>query len=141
MADRAAARAWREDVESRTTPVGDRLHRVTDNPRRRATDGAATRLGRPASERALVHPMRRASDRPQLSLVVTRTDDEAPRRDPQTGRRTIAITGQRAAPAPRRRPDTASRVGPRPDRIAMWAFFMGIFLVAVSTATADAAPL
>ena len=86
-------------------------------------------------------PERRRRERPQLSLVVTRTDAEAPRRDPETGRRTVAITGQRVAPAPRRRPDTASRVGPRPDRIAMWAFVMGIFLVFVATATADAAPL
>jgi hypothetical protein len=78
--------------------------------------------------------------RPELSLVVTRIDDEAPRRDPVTGRRTVTITGQRAAP-PRRRPDTAGRVGPRPDRIAMWAFLMGLFLVLVATATADAAPL
>ena len=109
MADRASARAWREDVESRTTPVRER--------RRTAV-----------------------AERPQLSLVVTRTDAEAPRRDPKTGRRTVAITGQQA-PAPRRRPDTASRVGPRPDRIAMWAFVMGIFLVFVATATADAAPL
>jgi hypothetical protein len=118
MADRASARAWRADVESRTTPVGERA------------DVAV-------------------AERPQLSLVVTRTDgegrsrraDDAPRRDPATGRRTVAITGQRMAPAPRRRPDTASRVGPRPDRIAMWAFVMGIFLVGVATATADAAPL
>jgi hypothetical protein len=119
MADRATARAWREDVESRTTPVGER---------------ASTAV----------------AERPQLSLVVTRTDgerrrrradDEAPRRDPLTGRRTVAITGQRAAPAPRRRPAAATRVGPRPDRIAMWAFVMGIFLVFVATATADAAPL
>ncbi len=116
MADRASARAWREDVESRTTPVGERTA---------------------------------VAERPQLSLVVTRTEgerrrrraDDAPRRDPATGRRTVAITGQRAAPAPRRRPDTASRVGPRPDRIAMWAFVMGIFLMGVATATADAAPL
>jgi hypothetical protein len=68
------------------------------------------------------------SRRPELSLVVTRIDEEAPRRDPVTGRRTVTITGQRTAP-PRRRAEPASRVGPRPDRIAMWA------------ATADAAPL
>lgn len=78
--------------------------------------------------------------RPELSLVVTRTHDEPPRRDPATGRRTVTITGQRSAP-PRRRPEPASRVGPRPDRIAMWAFLMGLFLVFVATATADAAPL
>jgi hypothetical protein len=122
VAERAAARAWREDVERRT----------------------AVREPRPAR----TEPGARPDGRPQLSLVVTRTEDRprrtdeaAPRRDPATGRRTVAITGQRAAPAPRRRPDAASRVGPRPDRVAMWAFVMGMFLVFVATATADAAPL
>lgn len=81
-----------------------------------------------------------ARRRPELSLVVTRTDDAPPARDPETGRRTVVITGQRPAP-PRRRPDAATRVGPRPDRIAGWAFFLGLFLVGVATATADAAPL
>ena len=93
-----------------------------------------------------------AEARPHLSLVVSEPVDlstpvarlsEASRaasRDATTGRRTVTITGQRPAP-PRRRPDTVTRVGPRPDRIAMWAFLMGIFLVAVATATADAAPL
>ncbi|HEX2127028.1 MAG TPA: hypothetical protein VHF45_10770 [Thermoleophilaceae bacterium] len=81
-----------------------------------------------------------AQRRPELTLVVTRTDDEPPARDPETGRRTVVITGQRPAP-PRRRPDAAARIGPRPDRIAGWAFFLGLFLVAVATATADAAPL
>ena len=108
--------------------------------------GEAEHARRRASAREATRPRRRAGERdavrPQLSLVVTRTEDEAPRRDPGTGRRTVTITGQRAAPAaPRRRPDAASRVGPRPDRIAMWAFFMGLFLVGVATATADAAPL
>ena len=80
-----------------------------------------------------------APARPELTLVVTK-HDEPPVRDPQTGRRTVVITGQRPAP-PRRRPDAATRVGPRPDRIAGWAFFLGLFLVGVATATADAAPL
>jgi hypothetical protein len=71
--------------------------------------------------------------RPELTLVVTK-HDEPPVRDPETGRRTVVITGQRSAP-PRRRPDAAMRVGPRPDRIAGWAFFLGLFLVAVATAT------
>lgn len=80
--------------------------------------------------------------RPELSLVVTRRDDDAPVRDPQTGRRTVVIGGARSPAAqPRRRPDAATRIGPRPDRIAGWAFFLGLFLVGVATATADAAPL
>ncbi|HEX8742043.1 MAG TPA: hypothetical protein VF712_02820 [Thermoleophilaceae bacterium] len=81
-----------------------------------------------------------APARPELTLVVTKHDDAPPERDPATGRRTVVITGQRPAP-PRRRPDAAARIGPRPDRIAGWAFFLGLFLVGVATATADAAPL
>jgi hypothetical protein len=82
-----------------------------------------------------------ARSRPELTLVVTRSDDyDEPVRDPETGRRTVVITGQRPAP-PRRRPDAATRIGPRPDRIAMWAFVLGMFLVGVATATADAAPV
>jgi hypothetical protein len=101
------------------------------------SDRSSARLWAEDEER---RPAREAPARPELSLVVTRTDDERPSRDPVTGRRTVTITGQRAAP-PRRRPDAASRIGPRPDRIAMWAFVMGLFLVGVATATADAAPL
>ena len=143
MAERAAARSWWEDVDRRTTPQAERSH-----PRRRASDHAPARSRR----RSGVAEPAPSSERPRLSLVVSEPVDlstpvarlsEASRaatRDPVTGRRTVTITGQRAAP-PRRRPDPATRVGPRPDRIAMWAFLMGIFLVGVATATADAAPL
>jgi len=58
---------------------------------------------------------------------------------PDPSRRTVTITGQTVAP--RRRPVTASRVGPRPDRIAGWAVLLGLFLVFVAEATAHAAPL
>ena len=78
------------------------------------------------------------TSRPELTLLVTRTDEPTPERKPDPGRRTVVITGQR--PEPRRRAP-AERVGPRPDRIAMWAFVFGLFLVLVATATADAAPL
>src|SRR4051794_29000825 len=58
---------------------------------------------------------------------------------PNPNRRTVSITGQTVAP--RRRPSTVSRVGPRPDRIAGWAVLLGLFLVFVAEATAHAAPL
>ena len=51
-------------------------------------------------------------------------------------RRTITITGQ---PTPaRRRYNVAERQLAQPDRVALWAFFLGLFLVAVAAGTAHA---
>jgi hypothetical protein len=66
-----------------------------------------------------------------------------------SGRRTIEIRG-RTVPAPavprtldvdRRRPPrrAVERVGPRPDRLALWALVMGLVLILVAVTTADAA--
>ena len=51
-------------------------------------------------------------------------------------RRTITITGQ-PTPARRRRSVIDSQVA-QPDRIALWAFLLGLFLVAVAAGTAHA---
>jgi hypothetical protein len=67
---------------------------------------------------------------------------------PAPARRTIEIRG-RTVPAPvvprtlevdrtRRRPRRAiERVGPRPDRLAMWALLMGLVLILVAISTAS----
>ena len=55
------------------------------------------------------------------------------------GRRTIQITGQ-AAP-PRRRSTNSTALVARPDRTAMWAFVLALFLVLMAVATAHAATL
>ena len=52
------------------------------------------------------------------------------------GRRTIQITGQ-AAP-PRRRASSSAAFVARPDRTAMWAFLLALFLVLMAVATAHA---
>jgi hypothetical protein len=52
------------------------------------------------------------------------------------GRRTVQITGQ-AAP-PRRRSTTSTAFIARPDRTAMWAFLLALFLVLMAVATAHA---
>jgi hypothetical protein len=52
------------------------------------------------------------------------------------GRRTIQITGQ-AAP-PRRRSTSSAAFVARPDRTAMWAFVLALFLVLMAVATAHA---
>jgi hypothetical protein len=51
------------------------------------------------------------------------------------GRRTIQITGQVAAP--RRRSTTSTALVARPDRTAMWAFMLALFLVLMAVATAQ----
>jgi hypothetical protein len=53
---------------------------------------------------------------------------------PQPGRRTVEITGQ--VEAPRRRSQTATAFQARPDRAALWAFLLALFLVAMAVATA-----
>lgn len=59
-------------------------------------------------------------------------EDERPRE-----RRTVVITGQ-PVPARRRTPRAQAQIQARPDRVAMWAFALGIFLVLMAVATANA---
>ena len=55
---------------------------------------------------------------------------------PAAERRTITITGQ-PTPARRRRAVVDSQLA-QPDRIALWAFLLGLLLVAVAAGTAHA---
>lgn len=74
----------------------------------------------------------------QTEYAATR-DDYAPTYA-ANGRRTVKITGQPVAPR-RRSSATAARIEARPDRIAMWAVLLGLFLVLMAAATANAAVL
>ena len=56
-------------------------------------------------------------------------------------RRTVTITGHPdPLPPRRRRSPTQEQLVARPDRVALWAFLLGLFLVLVAAATANAAP-
>ena len=73
--------------------------------------------------------------------------DDVPRGDAvvrggQAGRRTVKIGGRpgelQASPVRRRPPRTVSeRLGPRPDRVAAWAFALGLLLILIALATAN----
>jgi hypothetical protein len=83
--------------------------------------------------------------RPAPRLRVVR-DAEAPVADlgapvyTKDGRRTVTITGHPMPP--RRRPSAReSQIQARPDRIALWAFLLGLFMVFMAVATANAAAL
>ena len=83
-------------------------------------------------------------DVPRIGRAITVTEDathDAPRRFEQSapepeGRRTITITGQ-PVPGRRRRSVVENQLA-QPDRIALWAFLLGLFLVAVAAGTAHA---
>ncbi len=80
-----------------------------------------------------------APSRPALQLVETPPEPEAGRfaRSLEPGeRRTITISGQPTPPR-RRRSVVESQIA-QPDRIALWAFLLGLFLVAVAAGTAHA---
>jgi hypothetical protein len=56
----------------------------------------------------------------------------------ETGeRRTIRITGHPTPPR-RRRSATQQQIAARPDRVALWAVLLGLFLVFMAVATAHA---
>ena len=69
-------------------------------------------------------------DRPRLRLV-----------EPDDERRTITITGHPTPARSRRRSSAQAQIAARPDRVALWAVLLGLFLVAVAAGTANAAPL
>jgi hypothetical protein len=100
------------------------------------------------------HPARRSRSterrrRPDGPASTTAPTAGAALEPPPPARRTVQITGRTvAAPAlprlvevERRRParPPAERVGPRPDRIALWAVLLGFFLILVAATSSNAA--
>jgi hypothetical protein len=59
-----------------------------------------------------------------------------PRSGYQPGRRTVEITGH-PQPARRRSSSTTAALVARPDRVALWAFMLAMFLVLMAIATAN----
>ncbi len=137
------APAWWADVEH----LRD-VYERTDEARRRA-------------DRADLAQRRSAPESRPPQVVERRQSDgarpaPAARRGPHArgtavpARRTVEIRG-RTVPAPavprieldRRRPvrRPVERVGPRPDRLALWALLMGLMLILVAVGTADASVL
>jgi hypothetical protein len=66
---------------------------------------------------------------------------ERPRPVPAPERRTVTITGHPTPARPRRRSAAQQQLVAQPDRVALWAVLLGLFLVVVAAATANAAPL
>jgi hypothetical protein len=93
---------------------------------------------------------------PQAAARKLRADEEqreSPPRHrqvgPTPGRRTVTITGRpgplervpRLVEVERRRPPrtTQERVGGRPDRVAMWALMLALFLILITIVSSNGA--
>jgi hypothetical protein len=76
--------------------------------------------------------------RPRLRVVEAETASADP---PRGERRTITITGNpgHGAASRRRRSPAQEQIAARPDRVALWAFLLGLFLVLMAAVTANAA--
>jgi hypothetical protein len=127
-----------------------RFDRTTGPQRGDHTTPRARRSGaeRRGGELVLDPAMDAADAATSRSTANTPASDVAAPLSPPS-RRTVRITG-RATTAPplprlveveRRRPARrpAERVGPRPDRIALWAVLLGFFLILVAATSSNAA--
>src|SRR4051794_2737013 len=147
----AGARAWWADVEHLRGAAERREadERATRRRHLSLAPDAATRpdTGREPEprERDEAAPMRRLPDRSDTSVEARRLRAAEPRR-------TVQITGRMDAPAvdttrpahraATRRTRPPAPLSARPDRIAMWAVVLGLFLLlvaAISSSSASAA--
>jgi hypothetical protein len=131
----ASARVLREDDEvmsreavllqwERKIEAAERLPRRSD-PAEDGESGTVDEL-RPTEDATHSAPRRfERSPAAQPAPVATPTDE----------RRTVTITGR---PTPARRRSLIDSQMAQPDRIALWAFLLGLFLVAVAAGTAHA---
>jgi hypothetical protein len=110
-------------------------------------DRRATAAPAPETDETGDEPVQDAPGRnDEIAQSVPTTSDEGIVRGGQAGRRTVKIGGRPAefygppARARHRPPRTMhERLGPRPERIAAWAFALGILLILIAVATANAA--
>jgi hypothetical protein len=122
MSREAVLLQWERKIEDAERRESDRFEREQDpdaplaEPVPLRPAGSATTAGAGRFERA-------DAERPSA---------ESP--SAESERRTITISGQ---PTPaRRRPSVVEAQLAQPDRIALWAFLLGLFLVAVAAGTA-----
>ena len=132
-----------DDYEYLRARANAELHAVPGKRRRRPSGASRRRRRRllagpePGPSRRS-RPWREAPPAPARALALRDAPPTRPRavESPERGRpvsgvegrRTIEITGQ-AAPSRRRSVTPSPTVAARPDRIALWGFLLGMFLV------------
>lgn len=141
-ADRAPRSEWSAGrTRRRGEEAGDTAEHATARGRRADDHLAASIASDP--ERRSRRERDRAEHGTRPGADATPSALSAPRR------RTVEITGRTVAAPPlprlveveRRRPPrrAVERVGPRPDRVALWAVLLGFFLILVAATSSHAA--
>jgi hypothetical protein len=114
------------------TPAHDEWSVLRARAERAVAEERAGKLSEPAPVAA--------RPAPAVAAVSPREVEFAPIEKP-AGRRTVTITGNPEPRIPRTRrpaPTVDQRIGHRPDRIAGWAFALGMLLILIAIVTAHA---
>jgi hypothetical protein len=126
MSREAVLLQWERKVEVADSRDSGRFVRSADEERSAAERGPAEEAPRGLAEAA---PLTEDATKPEPRRF------ERPA-GAQPGRRTITITGQPTRP--RRRAALVEARLAQPDRIALWAFVLGLILVAIAAGSAHA---
>jgi hypothetical protein len=136
--------AWEDGWSSRRGRGDDRP--ATRDDDQFDFDAERAALERHADDRHTAREQIVADAEPRAAQTGSAATALAP---PPPARRTVQITGRTVSAPPlprlveveRRRPARrpAERVGPRPDRIALWAVLLGFFLILVAATSSNAA--
>jgi hypothetical protein len=132
MSREAVLLQWERKIEAaERLDAGERVEAGSGRFVRSDEKAPAPDTGGEVSEPVSLRP---SEDAPAPRRFQRTVQPAAPQ--PAAERRTITITGQ-PTPAPRRRAVMDSQLA-QPDRIALWAFLLGLLLVAVAAGTAHA---
>ena len=128
-----AARALRAYEDMLDRPYERRFERSSTSRSRSRDSSRAEAAATALRERPVVEQPPRSATAPGRAYGSHRRADGYVS-GAQPGRRTVQITGQ--VQAPRRRSQTQAALVARPDRAALWAFLLALFLVVMAIATA-----
>jgi hypothetical protein len=119
-------------------PAGARALREDDDDRNAEREAVLSAW----EQKALIDEPPLRTRRFQRSEQAAGAEAEKPAANvvPLPERRTVTISGQ-PTPRPRRRSAATQQLFAQPDRIALWAFLLALFMVVVAAATANASPL
>jgi hypothetical protein len=138
MSREAVLLQWERKIEDAERRESGRFERPEDEVAERRERG---RFERPSDEDGPVAepvPLRPVEDATSQARRFERSAEAPAAPVPVPDRRTVTIAG-RPGPAPvRRRRSVVEAQMAQPDRIALWAFLLGLFLVAVAAGTAHA---